>query len=62
MQAPQRRKAIGWHRITEGVGGPAQSGGSLIEIVLEQPRLGERGPQGQFFPAGQGGGSKDRRQ
>ena len=50
----------GWRdrRFAERVGGPAQAGAGLRQVVLQQPCLGEQHAERQFVLAGEGARSK----
>ena len=55
MESPevgQRRRRD--RRFTERVGGPAQAGAGLGQVVLQQPRLGQQHTKGQLVLAGEG--------
>src|SRR5688572_17173971 len=43
VQAPERGKPAGRDGVPKRVGRTAEAGGGLLQIVLQQPRLGERG-------------------
>ena len=62
VQPPERGQPSGRNRFAEGVGRPAERGGRLIEIVLQQPCFGEHGPHGQLLVARQRGGANRRRE
>ena len=62
VQPPQRREAARRHGFAEGVGRPAERRRGLLEIVLQQPGLGQHRPQSQLVVARQRGRSKDRRE
>ena len=53
VQPPERGQAAGRDGVAEGVGRPAERGGGLVEIVLQQPRFGERRAQRQLVVARQ---------
>ena len=46
VQAPQSGQPAGRHGLAERVGRAAKRRGRLVEIVLKQPRFGERGAHG----------------
>ena len=53
VQPPERREPAGGDGVAEGVGRPAERGGGLVEIVLQQPRFGERRADGELVVARQ---------
>ena len=53
VQPPERRQAAGWERLAERVGRPAERRAGLIEIVLQQPRLGQHRSHGELVVARQ---------
>ena len=53
VQPPERRQPAGGNRVAEGVGRPAERRRRLIEVVLQQPRLGERRADGELVFARQ---------
>src|SRR5262249_13011670 len=44
VQAPQSGQARRRDGVAERVGGPAQGGGGLLQVVLQQPGLGQQRP------------------
>ena len=49
VQAPERGDAPGRHGVAEGVRGAAERAGGLVEIVLQERRLGLHRADGQLF-------------
>ena len=55
VQPPEVREQDGGDGFAEGVGRTAERGARLLDVVLQQPRLGEGGPDGQLVFAGDRG-------
>ena len=55
MQAPQGREARCRDRVAKGVGRTTEHGRGLVDIVLQQPRLGERRADAELFIAREDG-------
>ena len=53
VQPPERRQPAGGDGVAEGVGRAAERAGRLIEIVLQQPRFGQRRADGELVVARQ---------
>ncbi len=62
VQPPERREPRRGNRVAEGVRRPAERGRRLIEIVLQQPRFGERRADGELVFARQARGAKGGRE
>ena len=61
VQPPQRRQPARRDGVAEGVGRAAERGRRLVEVVLQQPRLGERGADGELVVARQAARAERRR-
>ena len=60
VQPPERRQAAGRQGFAQRVGWPAERRGRLLEIVLEQPCLGEHRSHGDLVVARQRGRAQGR--
>ena len=55
VQPPQRRQLRRRQRVAHRVGRAAEHGAGLAEVVAEQPRFGQRAPEGQLVLAREAG-------
>ena len=62
VQPPQRGQAPGRDRLTDHVGRTAERRGGFVEIVLQQPGLGEHRANGELVIARQRRGAECRRE
>ena len=63
MEPPEVRQGGRWNRrLAEGVGRTSQAGTGLRQVVLQQPRLGQKHPKGQLVLPGESARSQGRLQ
>ena len=62
VQAPERGEPGGGDVVAEGVRCAAEHGAGLVEVVLEEPGLGQGAPDGEVLLTHEDGGPQQRRE